>query len=149
MNEIMAVITGCAGLYVGIGFLFIVCETFRRLGDRKKELNAIDQVKINRIKAVVGWLPAIFNKRIARWLVLEKRIVEAKRLYDKMSMQTDISRKFSCSIDESIRPIFEEYLKAGFCIRDLSHEASGVLRDIELGHIMDMQIKKAEGMGRK
>jgi len=145
------VIIKCAGFYICVGFLFVIHETFERNRENKRSNT------INRIKVIVGWLPAVFSNRVARWLLLKRKIMPAgaalarhlgrnkiKRLYDRRSMQTDISQEFGRRIDKSTRPIFEEYLKNGFCVRDLSHEALGVLRDIELGHIMTIQVEETQ-----
>jgi len=67
-----------------------------------------------------------------------------KRIYDENSMQTEMSIEFGHKIQEAVRPIIEEYLAAGFCIRDLSHESFGAIRDIELCHIMNTQVEKAQ-----
>jgi len=56
-----------AGLYIGIGFLFTIYETIEIIDKGKERSNTI-----NRIKVIIGWLPAIFNKKAARWLLLKK-----------------------------------------------------------------------------
>lgn len=151
MNEIIELITKCAGIYICIGFLFSICEFFERNRDRKKRVNSV-----NRIKIIVGWLPAVFSKRVARWFILNKEAVpgaalarhvgknKVKRMYDERSMRTDISEEFERRVNKAIKPIIEEYLRDGFCIRDLSHEALGVLRDIELCHVMNVQVEKSQ-----
>ena len=65
----------------------------------------------------------------------------AKRIYDKNSLQTDISIKFGVEISDVIRPIFEKYTKDGYCLRDLSHEAKAVIRDIELDHVVEIHYR--------
>lgn len=67
-----------------------------------------------------------------------------KSIYDKRGLQTDESQKFAIEIERAIKPILDEYLKKGFFIRDLSHEAQSVMRDCELDHVMITHIEDAK-----
>lgn len=83
---------------------------------------------------------ALIKAALARYVGKNK----VRRMYDKRSMRTDISKEFERRLNKAIKPIIEEYLGDGFCIRDLSHEALGVLRDIELRHVMNVQVEEAQ-----
>lgn len=53
-------------IYIAIGLLFTIAETIEILNERRKG------ARVNRIRVIAGWLPAIFSKRVGRWLVLKK-----------------------------------------------------------------------------
>lgn len=65
-----------------------------------------------------------------------------KAFYDEKYRQTDESREFGNEIQETVEPIFKRYLDMGFSIRDLSHEAQAIMRDIELDYILDHYSKE-------
>ena len=67
-----------------------------------------------------------------------------KSIYDKKDLQTDESQKSAIKIEKAVKPILEEYLKKGFSIRDLSHEAQSVVRDCELDHVVLIHIEDAK-----
>jgi len=45
-----------ASLYIGMGFMFVIVETIRRIGGSK------EGIMINRIKVIAAWLPAMAAK---------------------------------------------------------------------------------------
>ncbi len=68
-----------------------------------------------------------------------------KPLYAKVqSLQTEASLAFGKEIDAVVRGIMEKYIRQGYCVRHLSHEAMSIVKDIELDHIMDIQYEAAK-----
>jgi len=67
-----------------------------------------------------------------------------KSIYDKKGLHTAESQEFSIKVEKAIRPVLEEYLKKGFSIRDLSHEAQSVVRDCELDHVITIHMENAK-----
>jgi len=65
-----------------------------------------------------------------------------KSLYDERGLQTEISNNFANEIEAAIEPVISKYLEKGYSIRELSHEAQTVARDIELDHILDIMYNK-------
>ena len=76
-----------------------------------------------------------------------------KSIYDKRGLQTNKSREFGAKVEKAVQPILKEYLDKGFSIRDLSHEAQNIVRDLELEPIMDIYMEDAkkavENLGKK
>lgn len=48
------------GLYIGVGSLFATVETMDRMNGR--------DLRINRIKVIVAWLPGLFIKKVGLWI---------------------------------------------------------------------------------
>jgi len=72
-----------------------------------------------------------------------------KSIYDRKDLQTAESQEFGIKIDKAIQPILDEYLKKGFSIRNLSHEAQNIIRDCELDYIMGIHMKDAKRASKR
>jgi len=53
-----------AGIYIGVGSTYAIAETFNRINGKG--------MRINRVKIIAAWLPALINRRVGLWVYINK-----------------------------------------------------------------------------
>lgn len=65
-----------------------------------------------------------------------------KTLFDGEGRYTDDANRLESSVIAAIKPIFKQFIDAGYCPRSISHAVQLCIYDLEIESVLDIVVPK-------